>query len=111
MVIKKKERIDEYTYNERVHASVISSPMRKFLALELNLEPSGRTTLEQSPREGVFEKWVYVVEGQLTCHVGKENFPLISKDTISFDSSIPHYFENNGRKKCICIVVQNPKYF
>jgi transcriptional regulator with XRE-family HTH domain len=111
LAIKKKDRIDEYTYSEKVHASVVSSPSRSFLALELNLEPKGKTTLEQSPKESIFEKWIYVVEGQLICHLGGETFILTAKDTISFDSSMPHYFENKQKKKCICVLIQNPKYF
>jgi transcriptional regulator with XRE-family HTH domain len=43
LVIRKKERLDEYTYNEKAFASVISSPSRSFLALELMLEPGGKT--------------------------------------------------------------------
>lgn len=111
LVIRKKERIDEYTYNEKVSASVVSSPTRTFLALELTLQPSGRTALEHSPQEGIFEKWIYVVEGLLTCHLGAEQFILASKDTISFDSAIPHYFENKAKKTCACVVIQNPKHF
>ena len=111
LVIRKKERLDEYTYNEKAHASVISSPSRSFLALELILEPSGKTTLEQSPTDGIYEKWVYIVEGELTCILGEEKFVLLSKDTISFDSAVPHIFENNGRKKCICTIITNPKHF
>lgn len=112
LVIRKKERLDEYTYNDKVSASVVSAPNRSFLALELNLEPSGKTSTEQSPRDkGTFEKWVYVLEGELTCVVGKEKFKLSGKDTISFDSCLPHHFENNSKKRSLCIVFQNPKYF
>lgn len=111
LIIRKKERIDEYTYNEKARASVISSPHRTFLALELTLKPLGKTTIEKSPQDGVFEKWIYVVEGQLTCVLGNEQFNLSSKDTISFDSSLPHHLENQGKKECICIIIQNPKYF
>jgi len=111
LVIRKKERLDEYTYNEKVHASVISSPNRSFLALELILEPSGITAVEQSPTDGKYEKWIYVVEGALTCILGGEKFVLYSKDTISFDSTVPHSFENKGKKKCICTIIINPKHF
>lgn len=111
LVIRKKERLDEFTYNEKVRASVISSPSRSFLALELILEPSGKTAVEQSPADGKYEKWIYVVEGELTCVLDEERFTLTSKDTISFDSTAPHFFENKGKKKCICTVVINPKYF
>ena len=111
LAIKKSDRIDEYTYSDKVRASVVSSPSRSFLALEINLEPNGKTTIEQSPKEGMFEKWIYVVEGQLICHLADETFILAPKDTISFDSSMPHYFENKRKKKCVCVLVQNPKYF
>ena len=111
LVIRKKERLDEYTYNAKAHASVISSPHRSFLATELVLEPSGKTTIEQDPKEGIFEKWVYVVEGELTCFLGNEKFTLTSKDTISFDSAVSHHFENKAKKQCISIVIQNPKNF
>lgn len=111
LVIRKKERIDEYTYNERVHASVVSSPSRSFLALELTLEPTGKTQIEKSPAEGSFEKWIYVIEGELTCYLEKEKYILKSKDSISFNSAIAHYLENNGKKTCLCTLVQNPKHF
>ena len=111
LAIRKKERIDEYTYNEKVHASVVSSPSRSFLALELTLAPKGKTQIEQSPTDGNFEKWIYVIEGELTCYVGKEKYILKSKDSITFNSSIPHHMENNGKKTCICTALQNPKHF
>lgn len=111
LVIRKKERIDEYTYNEKVHASVVSSPSRSFLALELTLSPKGKTQIEQSPSDSNYEKWIYVIEGELTCYVGNEDYLLKSKDSISFNSSIPHHLENNGKKTCLCTVLQNPKHF
>jgi len=111
LVIRKKERIDEYTYNDKVHASVISSPSRGFLALELTLKPQGKTQTEQSPKDRTYEKWIYVIEGELTCSLGKEKYILNSKDSLSFNSTIPHYLENNGKKTCVCTTLQNPKHF
>jgi len=111
MVIRKKERLDEYTFNDKAFASVISSPNRSFLSLELILEPLGKTTLEQSPSDKIYEKWVYIVSGELVCNLENERFTLKSGDSISFDSSLPHYFENPTNKKCMAIVVQNPKSF
>ena len=111
LLIRKKERIDEYTYNEKARASIISNPSSNLLALELALDPSGKTVMEQSPKDKIYEKWVYVVEGHLTCVIGEEKFILTSKDAISFDSSKPHHFENNGKKRCLAVVMQNPKHF
>ena len=111
MVIRKNERLDEYTYNDKVYASITSCPSRSFLALEMTLKSGGKTMVEQSPESKSFEKWIYVVEGELTCTIGKEKFILKKKDTVSFNSSIQHYFENTSSKKCICTIIQNPKHF
>ena len=111
MVIRKKERLDEYTYNDKAYAHVISSPNRSFLSLELVLEPTGKTALEQSPDDKLYEKWIYVTSGEVICNMGQERFNLKTGDSISFNSSLPHYLENVTPKKCVCIVVQNPKYF
>lgn len=111
MVIRKKERIDEYTYNEKVFASVVSSPSRSFLAMEMTLKPGGKTILEQTSSGKRYEKWLYVVSGSLVCHLGNEKFMLAKRDALSFDSSLPHFFVNTGRKTCLSILVQNPKGF
>ena len=111
LVIRKKERLDEYTYNDRVQASVVSSPSQSFLALEMSLKPGGKTAIEQTPLEKKYEKWIYVVSGSLLCQLGSEQFILDKKDSISFESSIPHFFANTAQKPCLCIIVQNPKIF
>jgi len=111
MIIRKNERLDEYTYNNKVYASVTSCPSRSFLAMELTLEPGGTSIMEQSQADQTFEKWIYVVEGCLVCHIGEEQFILSKRDAVSFNSNVCHYYENPGRKKCLCIVVQNPKHF
>ena len=111
LVIRNDERLDEYTYNDKVQASVVSSPSRSFLALEMSLEAGGKTAWEHSPLEGKYEKWIYVIEGSLTCLLGQEKFILDKKDSISFDSSTQHCFENTTKKNCLCIVISNPKHF
>ena len=111
LVIRKTERLDEYTYNDKVQANVVSSPSRSFLALEMSLKPGGKTTMEQTPLEKKYEKWIYVVSGSLVCQLGSEKFILDKQDSISFESAIPHFFANPSKKRCLCIIVQNPKNF
>ncbi|MBF0504406.1 MAG: helix-turn-helix transcriptional regulator [Candidatus Omnitrophica bacterium] len=111
LVIRNNERIDEYTYNDKVLSSVISSPNRSFLCLEMSLEPKGKTAWEHSPLGGKYEKWIYIIKGTLTCFLGEEKFVLDRADSISFDSSTPHCFENAAAKPCLAIVIVNPKYF
>ncbi|MBF0122779.1 MAG: cupin domain-containing protein [Candidatus Omnitrophica bacterium] len=111
LIIRKKERWDEYTYNDKVQASVISSPSRSFLALEMALKPGGKTPLEQTPPEKRYEKWIYIVSGSILCQLGNEKFILEKRDSISFESSIPHFFANTTKKPCLCVMIQNPKSF
>ena len=111
MVIRKNERLDEYVYNDKAQSSVISSPARSFLAMELVIKPGGKTPPENAPAEGRHEKWIYIVEGSLTCHLGEEIFILGPRDSFSFESTIPHAFENKSQRPCMCIIVENPKHF
>lgn len=112
IIIKRKYRLNQFVYNDRVTADVVSSPSSNSLSLEVTFKPSSKTLIEQSPLDGNdYEKWVYVVQGKLTCVVSNKQYELAKGDTLTFDSTIPHYFENKGNFKCICIINQNPKHY
>lgn len=110
LLIRKNERLDEYTYNDKVHASVVSSPASSFLSLETLLEPGGRTAIEKAP-PGRHEKWIYVVEGRLNCQINEELHELHASDSISFDGTMPHSLHNPGPRRCRCLVFETPKHF
>ncbi|MBI5144787.1 MAG: cupin domain-containing protein, partial [Candidatus Omnitrophica bacterium] len=48
--------------------------------------------------------------GKVICVVGIEKHLLNKGDCLSFESNIPHYFENNSSRKARCLIVQNPRY-
>jgi quercetin dioxygenase-like cupin family protein len=109
--ITKRDKIAKYIYSENAYAEMLSSEKHPFSATRLILAPSGKTRLEQDPIElGRFEKWVYGVKGKLTCIVGQEKIILNKDEAICFDSTVPHYFENNTTKKAACVIIQNPKH-
>jgi transcriptional regulator with XRE-family HTH domain len=110
-IVKKGKRIDQYIYNQKAQAEMLTPAQRSFLVQELTLLPGGMTRTEEDPIEvGKFEKWVYCLTGKLTCIVGTERHTLNKGDCLSFESNIPHYFENNSSKKSRCLIVQNPRY-
>lgn len=110
-VVKKNKRIDRYTYNQKAYSEILTSLKRGFLCAELTIEPQGKTILEQDPPDIVkFEKWIYCLRGKISCHVGEEVHILKRGDCLSFESTLPHYFENKTNKKVSCIVVQNPRH-
>lgn len=112
-IITRSERKDnKYIYNEKAYAEILSAKKLGFLALELYVEQGGKTNLEEdSPEVNNFEKLVIVMQGTLHAHIGTEVYILKKGDTLSFKSSIPHYFENNSKNKVKSIIIQNPKSF
>jgi transcriptional regulator with XRE-family HTH domain len=41
-------------------------------------------------------EFAYLIEGELTLHLGYEEYHLTAGDSLSFDSTIPHAYENRG---------------
>jgi mannose-6-phosphate isomerase-like protein (cupin superfamily) len=109
--LKKSKREGKYIYNKGVYAEILTGAKRSFLALELVLEPQGKTQIEKDPEgEEKFEKWLYVLKGKLTCTVKGVKFILKKGDCISFDSTLPHSFENSASTPTHAILIQNPRH-
>lgn len=109
--VKKNKRTDQFNYNEKARAEILSPANLPFLTMELILSPQGATNTEEDPIEvGKFQKLIYCLSGKITCSVGTEKFAMEKGDSLSFESNIPHYFENTSSKKARCIIIQNPKY-
>ena len=79
--------------------------------MKLILKPNGKTKLEKDPDDRrEYEKWVYVLRGEIECVVADSTTPLKKGDSLSFDSRLAHFFQNKTSKVAQCIVVQNPRY-
>jgi len=109
LIIRKKERTSGYQFNEKAASSIINNPNQNFLAQEFILLSGGETALDRAPQNrGKYEKMVYVISGQLVCVLNDQEIILKGWDTISFDSTKPHYFKNTSKKKCKFLAVENP---
>lgn len=112
MIIKKNQRQETYKdpKNKYFYETLTSSTMN-ILSQELVIDAGGKTLLEYAPKNNIrYEKWLYVLTGTLTLHLGEETHILKVKSGISFLAHIPHWYENKGEIKCTCIVVKSPKY-
>jgi len=108
--IKKNESQGKYIYNKDACAEILTDSKVEFLALRLLLQPEGKTKPEEDPKEEIkFKKWVYVLRGELTCIVGDQKFIIKKDDSLSFDSSLTHHFENNSAGETHCLIIQNPR--
>lgn len=109
--IKRRDRVAQYIYSQDAQSEILTREKQPFLVLRLNLGPQGKTKIEQDPIElGGFEKWVYGLKGNITCVIGQERHNLKKDEALSFESTIPHYFENNTTGKAVCLIIQNPKH-
>ena len=50
-------------------------------------------------------EFIYVLSGTLTVHLGDEQHTLEARDTIYFDSTVPHAYRKSGSKACCALVV------
>ena len=113
-IMRRKDRANnEYIYNAKAIAEILSSRSMRFLAMELLLRPEGMTREEQDPQdENRFEKLIIILQGEILAFVGNEKHTLRKGDSLSFSSSIPHHFENHSHNlKARCIIIQDPKSY
>ena len=50
-------------------------------------------------------EFLYVLSGTLDLHIGDEQHTLETRDSIYFDSSVPHAYRKSGTKTCCALVV------
>ena len=50
-------------------------------------------------------EFIYVVSGTLTLHIGDDQTTLEARDSIYFDSTVPHAYRKAGAKPCCALVV------
>ena len=113
-IMKYSERDENnYVYNEKAIGVIVSPGNIKFLTMELDIMPGGRTSQEEDPLDvNKYEKLVVALHGTLLVHVGDEKHLIKRGDSLAFASNLPHYFENPSAKiKAHCMVIQNPKSY
>ena len=112
-IMRNKDRQDKkFIYNEKAHALVMSPKELEFMVLKLSLSPKGKTQLEQDPvGDTIYKKLVMVDKGIVAVRIGEECHILKKGDSLSFKSSLPHYFENPTKDKSQATIVQNPKSY
>ena len=109
-----EEKFTHYGYNKKAYLEIESTDLN-FLTARLVLLPGAKTETEQDPAQrDDFVKWLYGLQGELTCIVatgnGQTRHVIKKNESFSFHSTHPHCFENNTGKKAICLLIQNPKY-
>jgi transcriptional regulator with XRE-family HTH domain len=63
--------------------------------------PPGQLRPHQHPGA----EFVYVLSGSLTIHIAEEEHELDARDSIYFDSSVPHAYRKSGGRTCSAVIV------
>lgn len=66
---------------------------------------------EQNPLVHDGEECGYVLKGTLIVEVNGKQYTLNEGDSISFKSTIPHKYINNGTEDCVSIWSMTPSFF
>ncbi len=109
LIFTKNERLSGFTYSKNAFSTIINNPNQKFLSQEVFLKPSGKTDLDYASKDKApSHKFIYIVQGDLTCFINKKKYTLKHRGVLSFDSTKEHYFVNNGNCDCIFVMVESP---
>jgi len=79
---------------------------KKLFPVRITLNGSSKTESEKADKS--VEKFVYCMEGEIVLHLNKEPHELKTNDSIYFDGSLPHYFENKESKTASLLSVASP---
>jgi transcriptional regulator with XRE-family HTH domain len=71
--------------------------------------PSGWDN-EQEPYSRPGEHIVHLLEGELEANIGGQEFHLRPGDTITFDSSLPHWYRNSSGRAAQIVTAMTPPH-
>jgi transcriptional regulator with XRE-family HTH domain len=57
------------------------------------------------PHQHPGAEFIYVLSGTLILHIGDEQHTLEARDSIYFDSTVPHAYRKAGARACCAVVV------
>ena len=104
-IIGPTKQAEIFAHNEKASQEFLTGRVlnKKMMPVLLKIEPHGQTNKEQN-KPGT-ERFIFVLEGKIQVHINREAFALSKGNTLYFDSSLEHHFENQGdvTAKVICV--------
>lgn len=106
--VPRKNRTEHFIFSQKAkYELLVSRAMdKKIMPLMIRLLPGGSTQKEHN-KPGV-EKFIYVISGSFYAYVGNEKYFLKRGDSLYFEASLPHHFENTGKTETEAICVVSP---
>ncbi|MEW5894347.1 MAG: XRE family transcriptional regulator [Candidatus Omnitrophota bacterium] len=106
--ITEKTPTQTFSFNEKAAYEILTPNVmsKKMMPIMMRLEAKGKTSPEvTSPGT---ERFVFVLKGKITVYVGEKTFPLKPNNSLYFDASIQHWFENSGEVPAKFMSISTP---
>jgi mannose-6-phosphate isomerase-like protein (cupin superfamily) len=103
----------DYTPNNAVAYKFSTARLKNMLAQKLRITGKAKTCVEKTPGpedNKMYQKWVYVLKGEITVVVKEVEFKLKKDDVFFFEAHNEHYFYNPTERMGWCIIIHNPPY-
>jgi len=99
---------DIFIHGEKASFEILTTNVlkKKMMPTLLTLDNGGRTNIEQN-KPGT-EKFIYIMEGDANVVIGETPYTLAKGQSIYFDASIKHYFQNSEPKVTKILIISTP---
>lgn len=109
VLVKKEKRNSYYNKNTQLTIELLSArfPDQKMEPIYFHGEPKGKTDVITN----IGQEFIYVVKGKIKLILDQNEYIAEEGDSLYFDSSIPHRWENPGPETVEGIWVGTPPTF
>lgn len=103
---EEEKKVSQHNHSYRVELLTVESSRKKITPLLMTLNGESKTPRESNER-GV-EKFIYLLEGAVKIMVDQKEFNLKPHETLYFDASLHHYFENLNKSPAKILITVSP---
>jgi len=79
---------------------------KKMMPVLLKLKPNAKTVTEEMPLGA--ERFVYIISGKLDLIFKHESHTISEGESLYFNASMPHHYQNKLKTPCTCLIVTSP---
>lgn len=103
-----KADTETFTFNDKASYEILTNNVmsKKIMPIVMRIEAKGRTS-PQSEVAGS-EKFVFILKGRIAVHIGKKTYDLKTNNSIYYDASTEHWFENNDASTSKFLLIKTP---
>lgn len=99
----KRQELASSWSRARIEALMPSDTARHLEAVMIIMAPGGRSSKQPSSHPG--EEFTFIFDGEVSLTLGADDYVLRRGDTVSFNSEVPHLWENPGIDDAQVVIV------